>query len=73
MQNKYKCRECLRAIKGKSLESQPRFKQFVLREFRKNAFESGLTTRDIDATEYLLRKGKKQLETLKMPMITDIQ
>ncbi len=65
-------RSFLREIKSKPAENQQRFQTFISRGFRKDCYESGLTTRDIDAIEYLIRKGSKQLEYLKNPSITNI-
>ncbi|KAJ1657681.1 hypothetical protein IWQ61_002957 [Dispira simplex] len=61
-------RECLRAITKKPQVSQPRFRAFVRHEFTKY----NLSPRDVQATEFLLRRGRRQLETYRNPSIMDV-
>ncbi|CAH1768399.1 11201_t:CDS:2, partial [Entrophospora sp. SA101] len=51
-------RQCCRAIRKKSTETRPRFQEFVRIQFRQHKISS----KDHSAIEYLLRRGKRQLE-----------
>ncbi|KAK6497854.1 hypothetical protein TWF481_012254 [Arthrobotrys musiformis] len=60
-------RSCLRAVYRKPIDSRTHFKSFVAREFRKHATE--VDRKDFDTVEFLLRKGKRQLEVYGDPNI----
>lgn len=49
-------------------EAKQRLKTFVKAEFNRNA---KIHRKEFEAIEYLIRKGEKQLETLKKSSITD--
>ncbi|RKP36794.1 hypothetical protein BJ085DRAFT_509, partial [Dimargaris cristalligena] len=61
-------RDCFRAVRSKPKPAQTRFKLFIRHEFRK----AEVGPRDFDAIEYLLRRGKRQLELYKDPNVRDI-
>ena len=63
-------RSLLREIRRKPVENQSRFQEYIKSTFRRDA--SRLAVKDIDAIEYFVRKGGKQLESLKNPSITNI-
>ncbi|KAK6510997.1 hypothetical protein TWF506_010083 [Arthrobotrys conoides] len=60
-------RSCLRAVYHKPIDSRTHFKSFVTQEFRKYATE--VERKDFDTVEFLLRKGKRQLEVYGDPNI----
>ncbi|KAF3927051.1 hypothetical protein AA313_de0200555 [Arthrobotrys entomopaga] len=60
-------RQCLQAIQLKPLESRNHFKTFVSGEFRRYAVQ--VDRKDFDTIEFLLRKGKRQLEVYSDPNI----
>ncbi|CAG8433347.1 1556_t:CDS:2 [Diversispora eburnea] len=51
-------RKCFRAIRKKPLETRNRFRNFVRTQFQQH----NLLPKDHSAIEYLLRRGKRQLE-----------
>ncbi|EEH37949.2 hypothetical protein PAAG_00870 [Paracoccidioides lutzii Pb01] len=53
-------RHALREIRKKPKESQDNFKRFARQEFRKNM---NISKMDFSAIEYLLRRGRRQVET----------
>ncbi|KAI9884956.1 MAG: hypothetical protein M1823_003232, partial [Watsoniomyces obsoletus] len=61
-------RQCLREAHKKPERSRVHFEQFARSEFHK---AGQLDKRDFAAIEYLLRKGRKQLELFSSPAITD--
>ncbi|CAG8479773.1 4198_t:CDS:2 [Dentiscutata heterogama] len=61
-------RECCKAIKRKPPETQIRFQQFLRFQFRQHR----ISPKDHAAIEYLLRRGKKQLETYQSDSIKDV-
>ncbi|KAK2812370.1 hypothetical protein FQN50_001369 [Emmonsiellopsis sp. PD_5] len=62
-------RTALREIRKKPVESQDNFKQFARQEFRKNL---SISKKDFSAIEYLLRKGRRQIEMYASPGIRNI-
>ncbi|PGH10821.1 hypothetical protein AJ80_07372 [Polytolypa hystricis UAMH7299] len=62
-------RRCLREIRKKPVESQANFKAYARDEFRKNL---SISKKDFSTIEYLLRKGKRQLEMYSSPGIRNI-
>ncbi|KAH9998883.1 complex 1 protein-domain-containing protein [Xylariaceae sp. FL0662B] len=63
-------RNCLRASRKKPPESRPNFESFLRSEFSKNI---KVDKRDFAAIEFLLRKGRRQLEIMSAPGIKDIK
>ncbi|KAI0203913.1 complex 1 protein-domain-containing protein [Astrocystis sublimbata] len=63
-------RNCLRASRQKPKDSRPHFETFARSEFDKNL---SIEKRDFAAIEFLLRKGKRQLEVYSAPGIKDIR
>ncbi|KAI9319878.1 hypothetical protein BX666DRAFT_1917072 [Dichotomocladium elegans] len=61
-------RECFRAARTKPAETRPRFHAFIRREFRAHNIRKS----DFGTIEYMLRRGKKQLESYSHPSIQDI-
>ncbi|KAI8376283.1 uncharacterized protein BYT42DRAFT_574081 [Radiomyces spectabilis] len=61
-------RECFRAARAKPQANRPHFYAYIRREFR--AYNVRKT--DFATIEYLLRKGKRQLETYAQKGIQDI-
>ncbi|SPN96713.1 related to Found in Mitochondrial Proteome [Cephalotrichum gorgonifer] len=69
-------RQCLRAcrtkparIGGKYQEARPAFKSFARAAFEQNV---GISKREFGLIEYLLRKGKRQLEVYASPEVRKI-
>ncbi|KAF3929088.1 hypothetical protein ABW20_dc0106377 [Dactylellina cionopaga] len=60
-------RSCLRAVYRKPADSRNLFKTFVSQEFQKYALE--VDRKDFDTIEFLLRKGRRQLEVYGDPNI----
>ncbi|KAI5306574.1 hypothetical protein KEM56_000230 [Ascosphaera pollenicola] len=52
-------RQCLRMVRTKPEDARPNFYRFARREFEKNL---SLRKKDFATIEFLLRKGRKQLE-----------
>ncbi|KAI0404859.1 hypothetical protein F4802DRAFT_615273 [Xylaria palmicola] len=63
-------RSCLRASRSKPKETRPHFEAFARSEFDKNM---KIDKRDFAAIEFLLRKGRRQLEVYSAPGIKDIK
>ncbi|KAI9490412.1 hypothetical protein BDB00DRAFT_875312 [Zychaea mexicana] len=61
-------RECFRAARTKPLENRPHFYAYIRREFRAHQIRKN----DFVTIEYMLRRGKRQLETYSSPSIQDI-
>jgi hypothetical protein len=51
-------------------ETQPRFKRYIQETFRQEAFS--VNQKDFEAIEFLIRKGRKQLELLANESVKDI-
>ncbi|KAL8404241.1 hypothetical protein RB594_009194 [Gaeumannomyces avenae] len=62
-------RSSLREIRKKPAPARPHFHAFARAEFEKNL---AIDKRDFAAVEYLLRKGRRQLETYSAPGIVRI-
>ncbi|KAJ9054046.1 hypothetical protein DSO57_1026136 [Entomophthora muscae] len=63
-------RSVLRAIRLKPEANQPRFIKFARGEFEKNTRE--IKAKDFQSIEFLLRKGRRQLEIYQSSSITNI-
>jgi succinate dehydrogenase assembly factor 1 len=63
-------RQCLRACRTKPLESKELFHQYIMQKSKE--YQHGIDKKDIQTIEYLLRRYKRQLETLKDPRVTRI-
>ncbi|KAL1895861.1 hypothetical protein Sste5346_004958 [Sporothrix stenoceras] len=63
-------RSCLRASRQKPEASRPHFEAYARTEFAKN---KGLNKKDFGAIEFLLRKGKRQLDVMSEPGIKDVR
>ncbi|RUS26878.1 hypothetical protein BC938DRAFT_483999, partial [Jimgerdemannia flammicorona] len=61
-------RECFRAARVKPAQNRPHFYSFIRSQFR----EHDLKKHDFATIEYLLRRGKRQLETYRERSIDDI-
>ncbi|KAF2684800.1 hypothetical protein K458DRAFT_388501 [Lentithecium fluviatile CBS 122367] len=53
-------RQCLRAVKEKPASTRENFRDFARSEFRQHM---ELNKKDFGTIEYLLRRGRKQLDT----------
>ncbi|PGG96635.1 hypothetical protein AJ79_09508 [Helicocarpus griseus UAMH5409] len=62
-------RHALREIRKKPKESQDNFRQFARNEFRKNI---DISKKDFAAIEYLLRRGRRQIEMYASPGIRNV-
>lgn len=62
-------RLCLRAARRKPDENRANFEAFARREFDKNI---DMDRKDFSTIEFLLRKGRRQLEIYDAPNITNI-
>lgn len=62
-------RACLRATRTKPAENRPKFASYARAEFEKNAH---LSKKDFGTVEFLLRKGKRQLEVFAEPGVKSI-
>ncbi|KAH7069405.1 complex 1 protein-domain-containing protein [Paraphoma chrysanthemicola] len=62
-------RQCLRALKEKPNDTRHHFRDFARNEFRKHL---DVGKKDFSTIEYLLRRGRNQLETYRDPGIRDI-
>ncbi|KAH6898985.1 complex 1 protein-domain-containing protein [Thelonectria olida] len=63
-------RNCLRESRKKPQASRPHFETFARTEFSRSI---NLDKRDFAAIEFLLRKGRRQLEVYSSPGIKDIK
>ncbi|KAG8164790.1 hypothetical protein KVR01_005065 [Diaporthe batatas] len=63
-------RQCLRETRKKPDASRKHFQAFARSEFNKNL---AIEKRDFAAIEFLLRKGRRQLESYAAPGIKDIR
>eukprot|EP00741_Cyanophora_paradoxa_P015291 tig00000194_g14760.t1 len=57
----------LRAAEAKDASSRSALKDFIRSEFRRQA---SIPKTEVTRIEFMLRRGKKQLETLQQPSIT---
>ncbi|KAK3898271.1 complex 1 protein-domain-containing protein [Staphylotrichum tortipilum] len=62
-------RSCLRECRKKPDASRPRFQAFARAEFQKNI---KMDKKDFGAIEFLLRKGRRQLEVYASAGVKDI-
>ncbi|KAK3300838.1 complex 1 protein-domain-containing protein [Chaetomium fimeti] len=63
-------RQCVRECRKKPEASRKHFQVFARNEFEKNM---GIDKRDFGAVEFLLRKGRRQLEIYSSPGVKDIK
>ncbi|KAI8935783.1 hypothetical protein NX059_007303 [Plenodomus lindquistii] len=63
-------RQCLRAVRQKPEETKSHFRDFARAEFHKHLH---VGKKDFGTIEYLLRKGRNQLESWSDPGIKDIR
>ncbi|KAI6785887.1 uncharacterized protein J7T54_006226 [Emericellopsis cladophorae] len=63
-------RHCLRESRRKPEATRAHFEKFARAEFARNLH---LDKRDFGAIEYLLRKGKRQLDAYSSPGIKDVR
>ncbi|KAL2126332.1 hypothetical protein VTI74DRAFT_1169 [Chaetomium olivicolor] len=63
-------RQCLRECRKKPEASRSNFRAFARTEFQKNI---KIDKRDFAAIEFLLRKGRRQLEMYASPGVKDIK
>ncbi|KAI8970965.1 hypothetical protein BDB01DRAFT_813144 [Pilobolus umbonatus] len=61
-------RECFRAAKEKPLENRHRFHAFI----RKGFYGHNISKGDFNTIEYMLRRGRKQLETYSQKGVRDV-
>ena len=62
-------RSCLRAARAKPIETRTHFEAFARKKFEENLH---LDKKDFGTIEFLLRKGRRQLEIYEGPNITNI-
>ncbi|KAF2842761.1 hypothetical protein M501DRAFT_924529 [Patellaria atrata CBS 101060] len=62
-------RQCLRSARKKPEETRENFRSFAEEEFRQH---KAIDKKDFSTIEFLLRKGRRQLETYESPGITNI-
>ncbi|KAI8920648.1 hypothetical protein BC831DRAFT_478017 [Entophlyctis helioformis] len=63
-------KDFLRAVQTKPQEAQGRFKARITSQFRHDA--ATVSRRDFGTIEYLVRRGRKQLELLRSEGVVDI-
>ncbi|KAH7035058.1 uncharacterized protein B0I36DRAFT_429274 [Microdochium trichocladiopsis] len=63
-------RQCLRAARQKPEATQSHFKAYARAEFGKSIL---ISKKDFSAIEFLLRKGRRQLDLYSQPNIRDIR
>ncbi|CRK14077.1 Succinate dehydrogenase assembly factor 1 like protein [Verticillium longisporum] len=63
-------RQCLRGIRSKPEDKKQHFQSFARAEFQKHL---AVDKRDFAAIEFLLRKGRRQVEVYSSPGIKDIR
>ncbi|AEO66135.1 0d5c62a4-349d-41d6-8b34-0403289286d6 [Thermothielavioides terrestris] len=63
-------RQCLRECRKKPAASRKNFQVFARNEFEKNI---KIDKRDFGAIEFLLRKGRRQLDLYSLPGVKDIK
>ncbi|EMC99230.1 hypothetical protein BAUCODRAFT_64663 [Baudoinia panamericana UAMH 10762] len=62
-------RSCLRATRTKPAGTRPNFAAFARREFEKHV---KMDKKDFGTIEFMLRKGRRQLEIYEQPGVTNI-
>lgn len=62
-------RDCLRVVRRKPHDTQPRFLAYARREFDKNLH---IKRTNVMAIEHLLRVGRRRLESYASPNVCDI-
>ncbi|KAF2112407.1 complex 1 protein-domain-containing protein [Lophiotrema nucula] len=62
-------RQCLKAVREKPADTRENFRAFARSEFHKN---QGVNKKDFGTIEYLLRQGRRKLETYQDPGIRNI-
>ncbi|KAF2876268.1 complex 1 protein-domain-containing protein [Massariosphaeria phaeospora] len=62
-------RQCLRAVRDKPSATRSNFRAFARAEFRKHI---SISKKDFSTIEYLLRRGRNQLESYHDPEIRNI-
>ncbi|CAE7177060.1 Complex1 LYR multi-domain protein [Pyrenophora teres f. teres] len=62
-------RQCLRAVRAKPNDAQSHFRDFARAQFHKH---KDVGKKDFGTIEYLLRRGRNQLESWSDPGIRDI-
>ncbi|KAH7132055.1 complex 1 protein-domain-containing protein [Dendryphion nanum] len=62
-------RQCLRAVREKPSDTRGNFRDFARSEFRQHA---SVNKKDFSTIEYLLRNGRRKLETYQDPGIRNI-
>ncbi|OZJ06430.1 hypothetical protein BZG36_00463 [Bifiguratus adelaidae] len=62
-------KECFRAARLKPKANRPHFYTFIRQQFRQHHVRKS----DFATIEYLLRRGRRQLETYRQSSIDDIQ
>ncbi|PNY26890.1 Uncharacterized protein TCAP_03182 [Tolypocladium capitatum] len=63
-------RQCLRESRKKPKSTRPHFEAFARAEFARNL---SIDKRDFAAIEFLLRKGRRQLDVYSSPGIKDVR
>ncbi|TPX67924.1 hypothetical protein SpCBS45565_g03470 [Spizellomyces sp. 'palustris'] len=63
-------RSLLRVVRTKPESSRDHFYTYIRSQFRQDA--SSVSQRDISTIEFMLRKGRRQLEVLKSDNVVDI-
>ncbi|KZZ89458.1 Complex 1 LYR protein [Moelleriella libera RCEF 2490] len=63
-------RHCLRESRKKPSNTRAHFENFARSEFKRN---EAVDRRDFAAIEFLLRKGRRQLEVYSSPGIRDVR
>ncbi|KAI1824502.1 complex 1 protein-domain-containing protein [Xylaria intraflava] len=63
-------RRCLRESRKKPKATRPHFEAFARSEFNKNI---KIDRKDFGAVEFLLRKGRRQLDVYSAPGIKDVR
>ncbi|KND04054.1 uncharacterized protein SPPG_01499 [Spizellomyces punctatus DAOM BR117] len=63
-------RSLLRVVRTKPESSRDHFYKYIRSQFRQDA--SSVSQRDISTIEFMLRKGRRQLEVLKSDSVVDI-
>ena len=63
-------RACLRTIRQKPTINQPHFYEFARREFEKGR---GVDKKDFGAVEFMLRRGRRMMETYGEGGVRDVR
>ncbi|KAI8591714.1 hypothetical protein BDZ88DRAFT_410472 [Geranomyces variabilis] len=63
-------RALLRAVRRKPEEARPHFYQHIKGQFRRDA--ASISAREISTIEYMLRRGRRQLELLQDEGVVDV-